>query len=166
LRDDESRHTLTPIHTAFTCAAVNRRSKPSFFAIVLCVLALFVVQAFGGKAAYYCLCGGKPVQTVASHCHGLHSESCVAAETQETPSDCETEGGSRRDHLVIDQQVQLRPVEAAQQTIAPPAVAAILPIFEVLAASQNAELPAVYCVDFGESPPFGVTVARTIVLLI
>ena len=76
------------------------------------------------------------------------------------------DSGERKDHQVVNQDVQLRPVEAAPQVIAPQVLLAILPMVEILFASQEAKVPASYSVDFGESPPFGVTVARTIVLRI
>ena len=142
------------------------RSNSHIFAIVLCVLALFVAQTFGSKAGYVCLCGGKPVPTQTSHCHGPHGEKCHTGDVQADDSHSEEGSGQREDHQVVNQDVQLRPVEAAQQIIAPQVLLAMLPVVHILFASQEAKVPASYSVDFGESPPFGVTVARTIVLRI
>ena len=145
---------------------MTRRSNFHIFAIALCVLALFVAQTFGSKAGYVCLCGGKPVPTQTSHCHGPHGEKCHAGDVQADDSHSEEGSGQREDHQVVNQDVQLRPVEAAPQVIAPQVLLAMLPVVQILFASQEAKVPASYSVDFGESPPFGVTVARTIVLLI
>lgn len=142
------------------------RPKSHIFAIALCVLALFVAQTFGSKVAYYCLCGGKPVPTQTTHCHGPHGEKCHSGDAQADDSHSEENSGEREDHQAVSQDVQLRPVEAAPQVTAPQALLAILPVVEILFASREAKVPASYSVDFGESPPFGITVARTIVLLI
>lgn len=145
---------------------MTRKSNSHIFAIALCVLALFVAQTFGTKAGYVCLCGGKPVPTQTSHCHGPHGEKCHTGDAQADDSHSEQGSGPREDHQVVNQDVQLRPVEAAPQVIAPQVLLAMLPVVQILFASQEAKVPASYSVDFGESPPFGVTVARTIVLRI
>jgi hypothetical protein len=145
---------------------VTRRSNSHIFALVLCVFALFVAQTFGSKAGYYCLCGGKPVQTQSSYCDGPHGAKCHADDAKDAGSHSEKDSGSRKEHQVVNQEVQLRSVEAGLQVIAPQVLLAILPLLEVLARGHDAMVAASYSVDFGESPPFGVTVARTIVLRI
>jgi hypothetical protein len=145
---------------------VKSRSNSHIFAIVLCVLALFVAQAFGNRVAYYCLCGGKPVPTQTSHCHGPHGEKCHSGDAQADDSHSEEGSGQREDHQVVNQDLQLRPLEAAPQVIAPQVLLAILPMLESFFARQEAKVPASCSVDFGESPPLGVTVARTTVLRI
>ena len=136
------------------------------FAIVLCVVALFVTQTFGSKAGYYCVCGGEPVPTLAAFCDGPHGEKCHTSDAQADDSHSDEGSGDRREHQVVNQDVQLRPAEATQQIIAPQVLLAILPMVEILFASQEAKAPASSFVDFWKSPPFGVTVARTIVLRI
>lgn len=145
---------------------MKKRPANQVFIIALCVLALFVAQTFGSKVAYYCLCGGKPVPTQTSHCHGPHGEKCHTSDVQNGDSHSEEGSGERKDHQAVSQDVQLRPVEAAPQVIAPQVLLAILPLVEILYSNLESKIPANYAVDFGESPPFGVTVARTIVLLI
>lgn len=142
------------------------RSNFQIFAIVLCVLALLVAQTVGGQRGYVCLCGGKPVATQTSHCHGPHGEECHTDNTRDAIPHSEDGAGPREDHQVVTQDVQLRPGEAAPQLVAPQILLAILPMVQVLFANQETKVSAGYSVDFGESPPFGVTVARTIVLLI
>ena len=152
--------------TAASKRHLKPRSKSHVFAIALCVLALFVAQTFGSKAGYYCLCGGKPVQTQTSYCDGPHGAECHADDAQAAGSQSEKDSGSRQEHQVVNQDVQLRLVDASQQVIAPQVLLAMLPVVQILFASQEAKVQASYSVDFGESPPFGVTVARTIVLRI
>jgi hypothetical protein len=101
--------------------------------------------------------------TQAPHCYGPHGDHCHTNEACSGGSDSESGSGNRKDHQVVNNDVQSRPVGAAAQMVAPQVLLAILPM---LFASEETKVPASYCVDFGESPPFGVTVARTIVLLI
>jgi len=145
---------------------VIRRSNSHIFAALLCVFALFVAQTFGSKAGYYCLCGGKPVPTHSSYCDGPHGANCHADDAKDAGSHREKDSGSRREHQVVNQEVQLRSVEAGLQVIAPQVVLVILPLLEVCGRGQDAKAEASYSVDFGESPPFGVNVARMIVLRI
>jgi hypothetical protein len=145
---------------------VKPRSATHIFAIALCVLALFVAQTLGSRAGYVCLCGGKPVPTQTSHCHGPHGANCHADDARSGAPHDEDDSGPREDHQVVSQDVQSRPIEASPQIIAPQVVLAILPVVQVLLAGSETKVPAGASVDFGDSPPFGVTVARTIVLLI
>ena len=56
--------------------------------------------------------------------------------------------------------------EAAPQLIAPSVLLALLPLLEILLAPPEAKVPAtMFALDDGP-PPFGVAVARTVVLLI
>ena len=43
---------------------------------LLCVIALFAAQAFGGMTGYLCRCGGQEILTASDHCHGPHSDAC------------------------------------------------------------------------------------------
>lgn len=142
------------------------RSKSYVIAIALCLLALFVAQTFGSKVAYYCECGGKPVKTQSSHCHGPHGEKCHSAEAQVEDSHNEEDSSERENHQAVSQDVKLRPLDAPLKLIAPQVLVAILPMVEAIFARQETKVAASYCMDFGESPPSGITVARTIVLLI
>ncbi len=130
------------------------------------MLALFVAQTFGSKVAYYCLCGGKPVPTQTSHCHGPHGEKCHTSEAQNADSHSEEGSGERKDHQAVSQDVQARLLEAKAQVFAPQVLLAVLRVADFVFADREEKAPASYLTRFGESPPFGVTVARTIVLLI
>lgn len=141
-------------------------SHSHLLAIVLCVLALLGTQVSGSRAGYICLCGGEPMPTQTSHCHGPHGEECHTADAQAGASHDEEDSGEREEHQVVSREVQLRPVEATQQVFAPQVLLAILPMVETFFVRQDVRVSARAGVDFGESPPFGVTVARTIVLLI
>lgn len=132
--------------------------------MLLCVLALFVAQTFGAKAGFYCLCGGKPVPTEVSHCYGPHGENCAGEEAHGGAKD--GGGTDRRDHEVVNQDVQMRTAEAAQQIVAPQVLLAVLPMVKILFAGRELPASGSDSVGFGKSPPLGVTVARTVVLLI
>jgi len=143
------------------------RSAQQSFILVLCLLALFVAQTIGSQAAsFVCLCAGKPVPTQSSHCHGPHGTSCHTAEAESSAPHSEEGKGERQDHQAVSKDVASRPVDVAPQIIAPQVLVAILPLVETIFARLEAKLPASYAIDFRGSPPRGVAVARTIVLLI
>ncbi len=134
---------------------------------MLCVLALFVAQTFGSKVAYYCLCGGKPVPTLTAYCYGPHGEECAEEEAKAGDAPCEdNEGGDRKDHQVVSQEVPMRAMDAKAQVFAPQVLLAVLRVVDFVYADREVKAPTGYLTRFGESPPFGVTVARTIVLRI
>ena len=134
--------------------------------MILCILALFVAQTFGAKGNYVCECGGAPVLTPVSHCYGPHGEKCAEVEAQGVAATDDNDTGDRRDHEVVDTDVQSRPLEAPSQIVGPQVLLAILPMVDAFSVRPEVKVPASYLVDIGDSPPFGVTVARTIVLLI
>lgn len=133
---------------------------------MLCALALFVVQTLGGPRGYVCVCGGKPVPTQTSHCHGPHDTNCHVDDSKAGAPHDEKNSGERHDHQVVSQDVQSRPLEAASPVIAPQVLLAILPMVPAICACEEAKGRAAGSVDVGDSLPFGVTVARTVVLLI
>jgi hypothetical protein len=145
---------------------LKSRFHSHLFAIVLCIFALIVAQTLSGQGRYVCVCGGKPLVTQIAHCYGPHGEQCHTGDGKADGSQSEEDSGSREEHQVVKHDVQSRPGTAAPQVIAPQVLLAILPAGEVLFASRETKVPARYSGDWGESPPFGVTVARTIVLLI
>ena len=142
------------------------RSPLQKLLLALCVLAVVSAQLFGVGRDFLCLCSGAPVAMASDHCHGPHGAKCHTDAAKDGAAHNEQDSGSREDHRVVKQDVQSRPVEATPQVIAPQVLLAILPLVEILFSSQETKVPASYSVDFGKSPPFGVTVARTIVLLI
>jgi hypothetical protein len=145
---------------------VSTCSQLHTFVLTLCVVALFVGQAFGSKAAYFCACGGTSVPTLSSHCHGPHGEHCHGGEAPATATHEEEDGGSRRDHELVDDEVPARLLEAAKPFVAPPALLALLPLVPVSRGAWDAESRAGRDVAVDGSPPPGVAVARTVVLLI
>lgn len=142
------------------------RSHSQLFAVALCVLALFVVQIPGSRAGYVCLCGGKPVPTQTSHCHGPHGEKCHASDAENGDSHHEENSGDREDHQVVNQDVQMRPVDAKAQVFAPQVWLAMPRVADFVIAVRVEKVSGSYLSRIGESPPAGVAVARTIVLLI
>jgi hypothetical protein len=142
------------------------RSPNHVFVIALLVLALFVAETFGIRAGYVCMCGDRPVLTHSSHCDLPHGANRHADDAKTGAPHDDGDSDERKDHEVVRQHVQSRALEAAPQVIAPRVLLAILPVVQMLPAGYETKIPASYSLDFGESPPFGVTVARTIVLLI
>jgi len=135
------------------------------FAVVLCVLALFVAQ-MSGRGNFVCVCGGKPLVTPTSYCYGPHGDQCHTGDVKVIGSPGDEESGSREEHQVVKQDLSSRSWKTAPQLIAPMVLLAMLPGADWSFASRDAKDFACYSEAFGESPPSGVTVARTIVLLI
>ena len=134
--------------------------------MVLCMVALVVAQAVGGPRGYVCLCGSLPVPTQTSHCHGPHGEDCHADDATADVGHQEEGAGPRKEHQLIGQDERLRPTEAAPQVIAPQVPLAVLPNVPSFWPSPAPQPFFGSVVGAGDSPPFGVTVARTIVLRI
>jgi hypothetical protein len=143
------------------------RSPHNVFVLALCILALFVSQTLGSRAGFVCDCSGKPVPTKATHCYGPHGTDCHADEGLEAGA-CsgEENSGDRENHIAVNEEVQMRPVEVAPQSIAPQVLLSLLPMMDYQFSIRETTAPARYFVESGESPPMGVSVARTIVLLI
>lgn len=142
------------------------RLKSRRFAAALCVLALCAVHVFGSDVAYYCLCGGKPVPSQTSHCHGPHGERCHDGDARAGDPHSEENSGDRENHQAVDQDLPLRPVEAAAQVVAPQVACAISPLIEKLLAGWKTGVASSNPADFPGSPPSGLTVARTVILRI
>jgi len=145
---------------------VITRSTTQNLTVVLCALALFVAQTFGQRGIYLCVCGGSPVPTPASHCHGPHGANCHSEDEGTGAVHSEDDSGPRQDHEVVKQNVQSRPVEVAPQLIAPQVLLGVLPLVQVSFASKEKTLTVSDATAFAHSPPFAATVARTVVLLI
>lgn len=133
-------------------------------AVGLCVLALFVAQAFGKGALFLCLCGGQPIVAQTSHCHGPHGADCHSAEAETGRAPHDEERGDREEHRVVSHESLARLDAAAAPLAVPPTCVALLPFWESpLARAKNSARPPTAA---AESPPRGVAVARTVVLRI
>ena len=103
-----------------------------------------------------------PTQT--SHCHGPHGSDCHSDSGESTHH--EENSAERKEHEVVKQDVQFSQVKTIPHVIAPQVIIAILPQIQSVLCSSEASLQLPLQVDFGDSPPSGVTVARTVVLLV
>jgi len=145
---------------------VKPRSTFRTSAIMACVLALFVAQTLGSRIAYFCLCSGKPIQTLASHCHGPHGEQCHGGGESLDSRHSDEGPADRKDHRLVDQELKAASPKTGPPLATPPLLLAVLPSFFTLSPRIEAKIFKNAWVRFGESPPSGVTVALTVVLLI
>ncbi len=145
---------------------MQSRSLFQTIALVLCVLALFVTQTFGGQRVYMCLCTGHAVVTQQTHCHGPHGPQCHGAGRETPESHGENDQGSREEHLEVHCDIALRTTEVARQLIAPSVLLEVRPLIEMLLRPLEAKGPVATFVREEGPAPFGVAVARTVVLLI
>ncbi|MDZ4288907.1 MAG: hypothetical protein U0984_13155 [Prosthecobacter sp.] len=130
------------------------------------MLALLVAQTLGSKAGYICICSGKAVPTQSSHCHGPHGAKCHDPAAVSGASHNDESSGDRENHTAVSEDVQMRLAEGATPMLVPQVLLAILPVLDISTPSQEAQGQSRYSVGIGDSPPVGVAVARTIVLLI
>lgn len=109
------------------------------------------------------------MKTQSSHCHGPHGVDChsrpAASDAAHEDHD-EEKSGPRQDHQVVSQEVQMRTLDAKAQVFAPQVLLAVLRVMDFVYADREEKAPTGYLTRFGESPPCGVAVARTVVLLI
>ncbi|MEI6713935.1 MAG: hypothetical protein WCO60_09295 [Verrucomicrobiota bacterium] len=134
---------------------------------VLCVFTLLMVQAFGGITGYLCRCGTQQSFTQSDHCHGPHSDSCHDGHNNVDHSNHhEDEGcGDREDHEPVRKDLLLTQVQGVVAPEISPILLFILPeapFLDLLKedTSLNTSLRAVRL-----SPPPGIVVGRTVVLL-
>ena len=130
---------------------------------LLCLIALLGTQAFGNARGYVCDCTGAVEWTALDHCEGPHGANC---HRESATGGAHDEGaGQRKDHEQLRDDVQVRLLPAIQ---APMHVPVLLAVFEVALLEVRpmnfAIGGAVADEDLG--PPPGLTVARTIVLLV
>jgi hypothetical protein len=136
--------------------------------VVLCVLTLLFAQSFGVTAGFLCRCGGQDRLTQVDHCHGPHSEECHDSQEIDNPhshSPEESGGGDREDHEPVRSDVELVP---SSEIAVPGLIAVLLAVvpklnfFGFLTEDTQLTIPS-RNVSF--SPPLGVIVSRTVVLL-
>ena len=150
------------------CVASKHRLKPRstshFLLATVCAVTLFVAQTFGSKVAFFCFCGGKAVLTQSSHCHGPHGPQCHTSPGENTPHN-DDGSGDRRDHQSVTQDIQSRLVDPAPEVAPPELLLQVLQVFDLIFPGDKLAVRSA-SPDPEESPPAGITVARTVVLLI
>jgi hypothetical protein len=147
---------------------VRYRAAIRKFSALLCVLTLLLAQSFGVTAGFLCRCGGLDRLTQIDHCHGPHSEDCHNSQEIDNPQSHlheDSGGGDREDHEPVRSDVELVP---SSEIAVPGLIAVLLAVvpklnfFGFLTEDTQLTIPS-RNVRF--SPPLGVIVSRTVVLL-
>ena len=123
---------------------------------------------FGSHFRYLCECGDGVILTVSTHCHGPDYAVCHGDAEEAVCNDGEKQSGDRKDHKVVKDEAQIRLLESSKPVVAPQVLVAIIPMVDELVVSAEMESrAAVAYAEVDSGPPgFGVTVARTVALLI
>ncbi len=144
---------------------MNRRQPLSRLLALLCLTALLGAQVFGLARGYRCDCAGLAVWTAQDHCHGPHGSDCHQDAVSDTGHHENDGAEDRRDHEQVRDEVQSR----LSLSIEAPVLVPVPVVFLGGEATWSARiLPTglVIALDKGTGPPWGVTIARTTVLLI
>lgn len=133
-------------------------------------LACIAMQVCGSQVIFLCVCTGEAVPVQSSHCHGAHGLDCHSddAEAQATACDQSSQGDcDGENHEVLVKNLDAASSSTHQQTsVAPPLLVAVLPASWLLQPPQEVESTRGYVAHFKDSPPIGVSVARSVVLLV
>ena len=145
---------------------VNFRPPIHKLLLALCALALLCAQLFGVSRGFLCLCSGTPVAMTSDHCHGPHGKDCHEKAAPAHSGESCPDGGDKQSHARIAPDFQSPAAHPAPITLPAPVLLALLTLdggswvkVEPMPFRENAA-------DLRGSPPCGVAVARTIVLLI
>ena len=141
---------------------MNLRSPLTKLLLALSVLAVLSAHLFGIGRSFLCDCSGRLVTTASDHCHGPHDGHCE--ENAHPDADCFDEGDAVP-HVQVEKEFRA-PTLAFQTVQIAPVLRLILWLNDATpGVTQNVRVLET-AVDFGESPPPGVAVARTVVLRI
>jgi hypothetical protein len=132
--------------------------------LVLCVFTLFLAQAFGIERGFTCKCTGIKILTQTSHCHGPHGQQCHSLGDRRDCSHSDEAEGNREEHDSVNVELLMRATQEAQPIIAPTVLLALLPRFEIV--TPEMKVCSVGLVVEAGRPPFTVTAARSVILLI
>jgi hypothetical protein len=135
---------------------------------MLCVITLLLAQASVASAGYLCRCGGEERLTQVDHCHGPHSEDCHDSEEidglQQHLHEA-SDGADRENHEPLRSEVEVLP----SSEVAAPALISVLLILDpglALFGFRKKEPQRILpWRNVSLSPPVGVFVSRTVVLL-
>ena len=136
------------------------------FLLALCVLAVVSAQLFGVGRSFLCLCSGAPVAMASDHCHGPHGEDCHAGMAPAHSAESCPDDGDKHTHAQVAQNFQSLAAHTDPLVLTAPLMFELL----MLEDSEWAKVAPVSTLenaaDLRGSPPCGVAVARTVVLLI
>ena len=145
---------------------MNFRSPLQKLLLALSVLAVASAQLFGIGRGFLCDCSGRPVATASDHCHGPHDAHChekgePAHSSESCPDDSDT-----KPHSQVVQDFRSAPAPAAEMVLAEPVLQVVLTLEDAVWAKAVPVFALENTANERGSPPFGVAVARTVVLLI
>lgn len=145
---------------------MNFRSPLNKLLLALSVLAVVSAQLFGVGSDFLCDCSGVPVATASDHCHGPHGAQCdEEAEPAHSKGSCPDDGDALP-HSQVAQDFRSAPASAAPVLVTEPLLQVVLTLDDSEWAKAM-PVPAVEAAaDERGSPPSGVAVSRTVVLLI
>ena len=145
---------------------VNFRSPLNKLLLALGVLALVSAQLFGVGRGFLCDCSGGPVFTASDHCHGPHGTHCLDNEEPPHSGDSHPDDGDALPHSPIVQDFQSASTSTAEWVLAQPVLHVVLTLDDSHRAKTEPVFALENAAELRGSPPCGVAVARTIVLLI
>ncbi|MGV3533904.1 MAG: hypothetical protein ACO1QR_16160 [Chthoniobacteraceae bacterium] len=131
---------------------------------LICLLLLAAAQSMGVGAAFLCLCSGQAFVTTAAECHGPHGEHCVSVE--EEAHKCDDDPCDTEQHATLTQELA---TALTSHSSAPEVGVGILArelSFEEMVRLRPAPVVPTARYDSASRPPPGISVARTVVLLI
>ncbi len=145
---------------------MNLRSPLHKLLLALSVLAVLSAQLFGIGRGFLCDCSGRLVAAASDHCHGPHDAHCHEKGEPAHSSESCPDDGDTKPHSRNVQDFQSAPAPAVESVLTEPVLWVVL----TLENSARAKAAPVFilenAVNLRGSPPFGVAVARTVVLLI
>ena len=131
--------------------------------LLICLLLLAAAQSMGVGAAFLCLCSGQAFVTTAAECHGPHGEHCLDVEEKHQ---CGEEPCDTEQHAALAQELA---TALTSHSSSPEVGVGILVrelSFEEMVRIRPAPVVDTARYDSASRPPPGISVARTVVLLI
>ena len=145
---------------------MNFRSPLNKLVLALGVLAVMSAQLFGMGSGFVCDCSGRPMATASDHCHGPHDQHCHEKAEPAHSRESHPDDGDALPHSRIAQDFRSAPAPAASVLVTEPLWQAVLILDDSEWAKAAPLLALETAANERGSPPSGVAVARTVVLLI
>ena len=145
---------------------MNFRSHLKKLALVLGVMAVMCAQLFGVGRGFLCDCSGVAVATAHDHCHGPHGAHCLENAEPAHPMESHPDGGDTLPHEEIVQDFQSARTHATELVLTEPVLQVVLVLDDLQWAKTEPVFALENAAESRGSPPCGVAVARTVVLLI
>ncbi len=130
------------------------------------VLAVVSAQLFGVGRSFLCLCSGAPVAMASDHCHGPHGADCHTEGAPAHPGESCPDNGDKQSHAQVAQDFQSLAAQTEPLVLTAPLMFELLTLDNSERANGAPLFVLENATDLCGSPPCGVAVARTVVLLI